>query len=119
MSTISAQDEILQFLYWMKGERLGEIVAREQIERFIHLDQDEIENALSALVEKNLLTRVESEGASAAWKLTDAGSREGARRFNDELSSMLGHESHLECGDLECGCHKPGFDGVCENRADA
>lgn len=119
MSTISSQDEILQFLYWMKGERLGELVPREQIERFIQLDRAEIEKALSALVEKKLLARVESEGASPAWKLTDAGSREGARRFNDELSSMLGHESHLECGDLECGCHNPGFDGICDNRADA
>lgn len=118
MSIIKAQDEILQLLYWMKGERLGEVVFREEIERFIQLAPGEIDQALDALVDRALLARVEGEEGAVAWKLTDAGSSEGARRFSDELSSMLGHESHLECGDPDCDCHAPGFDGVCDNRAE-
>jgi hypothetical protein len=117
MSIIRAQDEILQLLYWMKGERLGEVVFREEIDRFIQLDPGEVEAALEALEARNLLIRMKGKGGTAAWQLTDSGSQEGARRFTEELSSVLGHESHLECGDPECDCREPGFEGVCENRA--
>jgi hypothetical protein len=117
MSSIRAQDEILQLLYWMKGERLGEVVFREEIDRFIQMAAGEVEAALEALEERKLLIRVPGSGGPAAWQLTDAGSQEGARRFTEELSAVLGHESHAECDDPECECREPGFDGVCENRA--
>lgn len=117
--SIRAQDEILQLLYWMKGERLGEIVAREQIERFIQLTPEQLNEALDALLRKGLLTRGEADGGTLSWQLTNAGTREGARRFTDELSSILGHESHLECGDPDCDCHGGILEGPCEKRGRA
>jgi hypothetical protein len=34
-------------------------------------------------------------------------------RFLDEFSPYLGKESHLECGDADCDCHAPDWDGIC------
>ena len=106
------QDEILQVMYWMRGENLGESVTSEQLNRFLHLEPSALEIALQRLLDHELIG-VYTGGSSAYFQLTERGIEEGKRRFMDEFSSYLGQESHLECSDPHCDCHTPGWDGIC------
>lgn len=114
---IRVQDEILQMLYWMKGEHIGDKVSREQINRFMNLPADEIDAALVRLKGSGLVRRVEDTSGVAHFQLTGPGLEQGKRRFADEFSSYLGKESHLECSDPNCDCHSPDFDGTCTGLA--
>jgi len=108
------QDEILQVMYWMHGEQLGEGVTPAQLQRLLHLEPAQVETALRQLVAVGLL-RVQTDSAdgSTAYQLTERGIVEGKRRFLDEFSPYLGKESHLECGEADCSCHSQDWDGIC------
>lgn len=110
---IRVQDEILQMLYWMKGEHIGDKVTREQINRFMNLDVNEIDEALLRLKDSGLVRTAADTFGVVYFQLTAQGLEEGKRRFADEFSSYLGKESHLECSDPNCDCHSPDFDGTC------
>ena len=112
---LRAQDEILQMMFWMRGEHLGDSVSSEQLNRFLKLEPFEVDAALRRLVGRELLSAV-----GDVFRLTQRGIEEGKRRFIDEFSSVLGHETHLTCSDPHCDCSKADFDGVCTSlRADA
>jgi hypothetical protein len=106
------QDEILQLLYWMRGEKLGTDVTAEQLNRFLGLESFQLEKTLQQLATLGLVWLIDRAGENC-FKLTPRGVEEGQRRFHDEFSSYLGKESHLECGDPNCDCHSPDWDGVC------
>lgn len=110
MNRIALRDEILQMLYWMRGEKIGERVSPEQLNRFLRVDAGELESALRRLVMDGLV--IDDGGA---YGLTTHGIGEGARRFADEFSGVLGKEDHLTCSDPECDCHAPGWNGVCHS----
>lgn len=67
------QDGILQILYWMRGEGLGEDVAPEVINRLLRLDPAELGAALDRLVERGLVARGRGSVPDAVT-LTDDGS---------------------------------------------
>ena len=114
MSSIELQDEILQMMYWMRGENLGSGATVEQIDRFVQASRPELERALDALIARRFIAP--AIGANGAfYELTAQGLTEGQRRFEDEFRGALGRESHFECGDVDCDCHAPGFQGVCLN----
>ncbi len=105
---LRAQDEILQMMYWMRGEQLGDSMSPEQINRFLRVSPDELGEAIDRLIIRGLLER-----GGEALQLTERGVDEGKRRFLDEFSSYLGKDSHLACSDPNCDCSREGFDGVC------
>jgi len=106
------QDEILQLLYWMRGEKLGTDVTAEQLNRFLGLELFQLDRTLQQLVMLGLVRAIDRAGENC-FQLTPRGVEEGQRRFHDEFSSYLGKENHLECGDPNCDCHSPEWDGVC------
>lgn len=110
MNSLQCQDEILQMMYWMRGERLGDQVTAEQLNRFLRIDEDELTAALQLLIGRGLIS-----GASQQYALTEQGVIEAGRRFLDEFSSVLGKEDHLSCSDPNCDCQAPGFDGSCRS----
>jgi hypothetical protein len=113
-SELRWQDEILQLLYWMRGENLGAEPTCEDINRLLNLEPTQLATALGRLVALGLVqtqTVVDQE----RFALTARGIEEGKRRFYEEFSSSLGKESHIECGELDCDCHSPGWDGVCHS----
>ena len=114
MSLIEWQDEILQVMYWMRGESIDVEVSREQLMRFIALDDKQLQDALQALIERNLIL-----AAGERFMLTTAGLTEGKRRFVEEFTPVLGHESHIECDEADCPCHDPGWDAACPRSADS
>lgn len=119
---IQIQDEILQILYWMRGEHLSQEVSLEKLNRFLGQDAEFVGSALRRLEEKGLvvLTPAAARRASlTGWKirLSEAGVGEGRRRFEDEFEGRLGHDSHLVCDDPNCDCHDPEGDGYCHAAA--
>src|SRR5579859_3928981 len=109
------RDEILQMLYWMKGENLGTEVSSDQLNRFLQLTPNQLATALQHLIAANLVTASDYGSRNRIFRLTDSGIEEGKRRFADEFSPYLGKETHLECNDPDCDCHDPEFSGVCGN----
>ena len=112
---IYCQDEILQMIYWMRGEGLGEIVTFADLNRLLNLDEEHLNVNVRRLVEVGNLEYVEQKDRVQQVKLTARGIVEGKRRFVEEFESSLGQESHLECSDPNCDCHNPDSDEICQN----
>jgi hypothetical protein len=106
LQAIYWRDEILQVMYWLKGEGLGEDVAPEDLFRFLEADPGRLGERLAQLVEDGYLEHV--PGERVRYRLSTLGIEEGRRRFLDEFAPFLGRESHGECGDPECECHTSG-----------
>lgn len=106
------QDEILQLLYWMRGERLAAAATAAQLNRFLSMEASQLDKTLRQLAAMGLVRVVDRAGENS-FELTPRGVEEGQRRFRDEFSSYLGKENHLECGDPNCDCHSSDWDGIC------
>ncbi len=102
------QDDILQMMFWMRGEHLADEVSADYLNRFLQLDAPQLEAAVCRLIDRQLVV-----ATGTAYRLTDRGLEEARRRFLDEFSSYLGKETHSQCSDPECDCHTPGWDGTC------
>ena len=110
MNPLQCQDEILQMMYWMRGERLGDQVTAEQLNRFLRIDDAALAGALEQLAARGLIN-----AGTDHYALTERGVVEAGRRFLDEFSSVLGKDDHLSCSDPNCDCQAPGFDGTCRS----
>jgi len=96
------QDEILQVIYWMRGEGFGEKASILDLQRFLDAS-DEILAANLTQLAKNGLVELDETGK---YELTASGVKEGGRRFADEFEGML-KQGHYECDDPDCDCHSP------------
>lgn len=96
------RDEILQLLFWMRGEGMGESHPAAAIARCLDIDQTAVKMHLEQMVDAGYLTEV-----GGRYSLTELGRAEGGRRFQDEFDSMLG-QGHGECSDPDCDCHELG-----------
>lgn len=106
-------DEVIQFMYWMKGENLAQEVTDRQIGRFLQLDEGQLDESLQRLVRLGWIRLSSSSADARSYLLTSRGLEEGKRRFAEEFSSYLGQETHGQCSDPECACHTPGWEGLC------
>jgi len=114
VNELSRQDEILQLMFWMQGEKLGDAASAAQIRQFLQLSELEVVEALRQLTDRGLLGPI-TDSDKSVYRLTGAGVEEGKRRFHEEFSPYLGRESHMECEDPDCDCHSPEFTGVCKH----
>lgn len=89
------RDEILQVMYWYKGEGFGDKVAAQDLTTFLLVDESFLYTQLENLVEEGYLKR-ESETAHPRYSFTPFGAREGARRFADEFADLV-NQGHGEC----------------------
>ncbi len=101
------QDEVLQLLFWMRGEGLGEVVRPPDLRVFL-APEDELPDltpVFRRLVERGLLETLDDDGPSGpGFRLTEEGILEGGRRFADEFSDIAG-QAHGQCDDPDCDCH--------------
>jgi hypothetical protein len=109
---LAALDEILQIMYWLRGEGLADDVAARDLERWIGREARGIDPLLERLADRGLVQRVSE---MPRYALTAAGVREGGRRFADEFAELT-RPGHGECGDPNCACQQTGNPADCEHR---
>jgi hypothetical protein len=107
---IRRRDEILQVMYWMQGEGLGEVVGVVDLRLFLNdVDEDTLAADLAGMAAAGLLESV----SESRYRLSTRGRAEGGRRFADEFAEMLG-QGHGACSDPNCDCHTLGPE-ACEH----
>jgi len=110
---LSARDELLQGMYWLRGEGLAKDVAAKDLTRWISLDAMQIHSLLVDLAESKLVEATASgELGGPRFRLTEAGVKEGGRRFADEFAELT-KPGHYECGDPNCECRRTGNPADC------
>ena len=107
---VAATDEILQVMYWLRGENIAPDVAPNELARWVALDAARIEPLLERLVESKLLEYVPDR--ELRYRLTSSGASEGGRRFADEFSDLT-KPGHYECSDPNCDCRRSGNPADC------
>lgn len=93
------RDEILQVMFWIKGEGFGDEVDPELLERFLGVDAAVGVLYLRRLVDEGLLFETDT----GLFGLTEAGRQHGGRVFAEEFSELT-RPGHGECGP-DCWCH--------------
>ncbi len=89
---LRCRDDILQAMYWLRGEGFGEDSDVASLASFLVLDEELLRQQLAMLVVDGLL-----EESRGRYRLSEAGVREGGRRFADEFADLQ-KTAHGECG---------------------
>lgn len=101
---IRRRDEILQVMFWMRGEGLGEAPGADDLQRFLLGESAAaLEEDLAALAATGLL----EPAGGGRFRLTRRGLEEGGRRFREEFEELM-HQGHGACSDPDCDCHALG-----------
>jgi hypothetical protein len=111
-SDVAAIDEILQILFWLRGEGLAPDADAPCLARLTGLEEGRVERLVSRLAAQGLVT----VSATGRYTLTETGAREGGRRFADEFAELT-KAGHGECNDPECDCRRTGDVEDCRHRA--
>lgn len=92
------RSEILQVMYWLRGEGFGDVVDPGLIQRFLGVDAAIGVTYLDRLVDEGYLT------LDGDWyALSQFGLEQGAREFADSFADLT-KPTHGECSD-DCWCH--------------
>jgi hypothetical protein len=110
LNSIYWRDEILQVMYWMTGEGLGQEFALADLQKFLQTEEAVLAGNLELMVAGGLLEKI-----GAKYTLTPLGHKEGGRRFADEFEEML-KPGHFECDEPDCDCHNSeSIEGICKH----
>lgn len=100
---IRRRDEILQVMYWMRGEGLGETIGAAELSGLVvGVDEEVLRRDLAGLADAGL-----TEAVGGKHRLTARGVAEGGRRFAEEFQDLTG-QAHGACSDPECDCRRLG-----------
>lgn len=92
------RSEILQVMFWLRGEGFGDLVDAPMIEQFLGVDAAVGVTYLDRLVDEGYLHR------DGEWySLSEQGRQEGATEFAASFSDLT-RPTHGECSD-DCWCH--------------
>ena len=97
------RDEILEVMYWLRGERLGDSAGTADLCVFLGDEIPVLEGDLAALVADGLL----EPAAGRRFRLTERGVKEGGRRFADSFEHFQ-RPGHGECNRPGCVCRRFG-----------
>jgi len=111
---LAAADDLLQMMYWLRGEKLASAADAATLERMSGLDPARLQRAILTLGRRGLLERLVIE-EDIQYRLTEEGVREGGRRFADEFADLT-KPGHGECGDPDCDCQRTGSPEDCRHR---
>lgn len=95
--------EILQAMFWMRGEGLATDADPLELARFLAAEPALIHAQLERLRDDGYVEH--TPGRLARYLLTDLGASEGARSFRDEFEGFT-RAGHGECGP-GCWCQDP------------
>ena len=92
VAALRCRDDILQAMYWMRGEGFGEEADAGSLVSFLAVDEDLLREQLAILMEEGYL-----EESGGRYRLSELGVREGGRRFADEFAGLQ-NTAHGQCG---------------------
>ncbi len=92
------RSEILQVMYWLRGEGLGEVVDAALLERFLGVDVSIGLGYLDRLVTEGYLDR-----RPGGYVLSEEGLAEGKTEFALSFADLT-RPAHGECSE-DCWCH--------------
>ncbi len=92
MTALRCRDDILQAMYWMRGEGFGEETDVQMLQSFLVVDEVLLREQLGILAEEGYL-----EESGGRYRLSGLGVKEGGRRFADEFSGLQS-TAHGDCG---------------------
>lgn len=92
VAALRCRDDILQAMYWMRGEGFGEETDAATLASFLSVDKELLKEQLGILSEEGYLEEV-----GGRYRLSELGSKEGGRRFADEFSGLQS-TAHGDCG---------------------
>src|SRR5215210_2860973 len=92
VTALRCRDDILQAMYWMRGEGFGEETDEGMLQSFLVVDQTLLREQLDILTEEGYL-----EESGGLYRLSGLGVKEGGRRFADEFSGLQS-TAHGDCG---------------------
>lgn len=101
------RSEILQVMYWMRGEGFGEDVDASLVERFLGVDASTGVQYLDLLVDEGYLERLGDR-----FMLSELGCQEGGLEFASSFEDMM-RPNHGECGPDCPHCFPPDGDSDC------
>ncbi len=91
LAALRCRDDILQAMFWMRGEGFGEDTDAAALSRLISADVALIADQLAVLVTDGHLEPVRER-----YRLSATGQQEGGRRFADEFAGLQ-LTAHGEC----------------------
>ncbi len=97
------RSEILQAMYWMRGEGLASDVDPLELAMFLAAQPPVVHRQLELLTVDGYVAR--TPGRLARYELTPLGAQEGGRSFRDEFGGLT-RAGHGECGP-GCWCQDP------------
>jgi hypothetical protein len=103
------RDEVLQVMFWMRGEGLGAMATAESLATFLNTDAATLRGHLDLMVKEKYLSRKASQ-----YALTEFGRQQGARLFVQEFAGLT-NQAHGECNNPNCACQTQG-PAACESR---
>jgi hypothetical protein len=99
------RDEILEVMYWMRGERLGDAVSADDLRVFLGDEVATLEEDLAILAADGLVEPADLD--DERYRLTRAGVTEGGRRFADDFADFQ-RPGHGACDRPGCVCRQFG-----------
>jgi hypothetical protein len=98
LEVMRVRDEVLQAMYWMRGEGLAEASSPAALARFLAVPVEALTPYLVRFCDDGLLG-VDERG----YFLTASGAELGKRTFAEEMADLT-KPGHGECDD-DCWCH--------------
>ena len=98
LEVLRVRDEVLQAMYWMRSEGLGDDPTAQELSRFLAVPAATLAVFLERFVDDGLLA-----SSGGGYALSPAGEQAGKRTFADEMSELTG-STHGQC-DEDCWCH--------------
>ena len=98
LEVLRVRDEVLQAMYWMRSEGLGDAPTAAELARFLAVPAETLTVFLERFVADGHL-----ETAGPGFRLSASGEETGKRTFADEMSELTG-STHGQCDD-DCWCH--------------
>ncbi len=95
--------DILQAMYWMRGEGLAQDVSPAALADFLVVEVEVVERECANLLADEFLVLTSVDGPR--FRLTALGVAEGGRSFHEEFAELI-KPAHAECGP-GCWCKDP------------
>jgi hypothetical protein len=99
------RDEILQVMYWLRGEGLNEQVSAADLALFLPAEAPLLQRHLEQMAADGYVSAL--PGTPPRYCLTELGIHEGGRRFAEEFAGLT-NQAHGACSNPNCSCHTLG-----------